>query len=68
MAMPVVVQCKLSVDPSFALALSDLDDELAKVEDLHARGLCDGYMVLTNLRITGRTQAWFVEEVSKRGP
>ncbi|MEU2004837.1 hypothetical protein ACH47B_31710 [Rhodococcus sp. NPDC019627] len=66
-AMPVVVQCKFSVDPSGTLAPSDLDAELAKIDDLHARGLCDGYMVLTNLRVTGRTRAWFVEEVRKRG-
>jgi hypothetical protein len=67
-AMPVVAQCKFSVDPSGTLAPSDLDDELLKVSELHARGLCDGYMVLTNLRVTGRTQAWFIEEVHKRGP
>lgn len=67
-AMPVVVQCKFSVDPSGTLAPSDLDEELTKIEALHARGLCDGYMVLTNLRVTGRTQAWFAEEVRKRGP
>lgn len=67
-AMPVVVQCKFSVEPSGTLAPSDLDDELAKIEALHGRGLCDGYMVLTNQRVTGRTQAWFVEEVRKRGP
>lgn len=67
-AMPVVVQCKFSVEPSGTLAPSDLDDELAKIEALHARGLCDGYMVLTNQRVTGRTQAWFMEEVRKRGP
>lgn len=67
-AMPVVVQCKFSVEPSGTLAPSDLEDELAKIEALHARGLCDGYLVLTNLRVTGRTQAWFAEEVRKRGP
>lgn len=66
-AMPVVVQCKFSVDPSGTLAPSDLEDELAKIEDLRARGLCDGYMVLTNLRVTGRTQAWFVEQVRNLG-
>ena len=66
--MPVVVQCKFSVDPSGTLSPSDLRDELEKLEDLHARGLCDGYIVLTNLRITGRTQAWFTEEVRRRGP
>lgn len=67
-AMPVVVQCKFSVEPSGTLSPGDLADELAKIEALHARGLCDGYMVLTNLRVTGRTQAWFAEEVRKRGP
>jgi hypothetical protein len=67
-AMPVVVQCKFSVEPSGTLAPAELDDELAKIEALHARGLCGGYMVLTNLRVTGRTQAWFAEEVRKRGP
>lgn len=67
-AMPVVVQCKFSVEQSRTLAPSDLCDELAKIEALHARGLCDGYMVLTNLRITGRTQAWFAEEVRNHGP
>lgn len=67
-AMPVVVQCKFSVDPSRTLAPSDLGGELAKIEALHARGLCDGYMVLTNLRVTGRTQSWFAEEVRRRGP
>jgi hypothetical protein len=67
-ATPVVLQCKFSVDPSGTLAPSDLDDELAKVAELHKCGLCDGYMVLTNLRVTGRTHAWFFEEVLKRGP
>lgn len=67
-AMPVVVQCKFSIEPSGTLSPGDLDDELAKIQALHARGLCDGYMVLTNLRVTGRTQAWLSEEVRKRGP
>ncbi|HEX4402876.1 MAG TPA: hypothetical protein VHZ98_16260 [Galbitalea sp.] len=64
----VVAQCKFSVEPSGTLSPSDLAGELDKIENLHARGLCDGYLVLTNLRVTGRTQAWFVEEVRKRGP
>lgn len=67
-AMPVVVQCKFSVSPSATLTPSDLEDELDKIEELHTRGQCDGYMVLTNLRVTGRTHAWFVDEVRKRGP
>ncbi|TDL09960.1 hypothetical protein EUA04_08410 [Mycolicibacterium obuense] len=64
---PVVVQCKFSAEPSGTLAPSDLENELTKLADLHARGLCDAYMVLTNLRVTGRTQAWLGEEVLKRG-
>lgn len=67
-AMPVVVQCKFSVDPTGTLTPSDLADELEKVEALHGRGQCDGYMVLTNLRVTGATHAWFAGEVRKRGP
>ena len=67
-AMPVVVQCKFSADPSGTLTPSDLEEELDKIEALHTRGQCDGYMVLTNLRVTGRTHAWFVDEVRKRGP
>ncbi|GAA3537306.1 hypothetical protein [Kribbella ginsengisoli] len=66
--MPVVAQCKFSTAPSGTLTPSDLTGELAKIEDLHARGLCEGYLVLTNLRVTGRTRAWFVEGVRKRGP
>ena len=65
---PVVVQCKFSVDPSGTLAPSDLQDELDKVEELHKRGQCDGYVVMTNLRVTGKTHAWFIDEVRKRGP
>jgi hypothetical protein len=64
--MPVVVQCKFSTSPSATLTPSDLTDELAKIEDLHARVLCEGYLALTNLRVIGRTRAWFVEEVRKR--
>lgn len=62
-AMPVVAQCKFRVDPSGTLTPADLKDELDKIADLHARGLCDGYIVLTNLRVTGRTRAWFVKTV-----
>lgn len=67
-ALRVVVQCKFSVDSSGTLSPSDLRDELDKVAELHERGLCDGYIVLTNLRITGQTRAWFDEEVRRRGP
>lgn len=66
--MPVVVQCKFSVDSSVTLTPSVLEEELDKIESLHEQGLCEGYMVLTNLRVTGRTQAWFAREVAKRGP
>lgn len=67
-SLPVVVQCKFSASPSGTITPSDLEGELEKIEGLHKRGQCDGYVVMTNLRVTGKTHAWFVEEVTKRGP
>jgi hypothetical protein len=64
----VVVQCKFSASPSGTLSPSHLRDELSKLNALHTRGLADGYIVLTNQRVTGRTRAWFEEEVLRRGP
>lgn len=66
--MPVVVQCKFSANPSGTLKLSNLKAELEKIEKLHKRGQCDGYIVMTNLRVTGKTHADFIDEVRKRGP
>jgi hypothetical protein len=64
----VVAQCKFSSSPSGTLTPSSLTDELDKIEALHTAGQCDGYLLLTNLRVTGRTKLWLVEEVRKRGP
>lgn len=66
--MSVVAQCKFSSDPSGTLAPTDLRDELAKIAALHTQGQCNGYLVLTNLRVTGKTQSWLMQEVNKIGP
>ena len=66
--LAVVAQCKFSSNPDGTLTPSDLTGELAKVAELHAIGQCDGYLVMTNQRVTGRTKTWLVEEVRKLGP
>lgn len=51
------VQCKFSALPSRSLVLSDLSEELAKAQQLALRGLANNYIVLTNMRLTGTTDA-----------
>lgn len=65
--LSVVAQCKFSANPSATLAPSDLREELDKIAALRSRGQCDGYLVLTNLRVSGATHAWFAEELSRLG-
>lgn len=65
---PSVVQCKFSANPSKTLTLSDLEPEFEKIEKLFKRGQCDGYLVMTNLRVTGNTHAKFVDKVRALGP
>jgi hypothetical protein len=62
-----VVQCKFSARSEGTLTPSILSAELDKVELLHNRGVCDAYLVMTNLRVTGNTAAWLAEETGKRG-
>jgi energy-coupling factor transporter ATP-binding protein EcfA2 len=66
--LAVVAQCKFSSNSGVTLTPSDLAGELAKVGALHAQGQCDGYLVITNQRVTGRTKSWLVDEVRKLGP
>lgn len=66
-AAAVVAQCKFSASGVGTLPPSDLKDELAKVERLHAKGLCDAYILMTNLRVSGQTETWLREELAQRG-
>ncbi|WP_017935724.1 hypothetical protein [Nocardioides sp. Iso805N] len=66
--MAVVAQCKFSTRASGTLTPSELTNELDKIQALYARGQCDGYLLLTNLEVTGRTKAWLIDEVRALGP
>lgn len=66
-AATVVAQCKFSASGVGTLPPSDLKDELVKAEKLHAEGLCDAYILLTNLRVSGKTEAWLRTELAYQG-
>ncbi|WP_051173807.1 hypothetical protein [Amycolatopsis orientalis] len=63
----VVAQMKHTSRAGAHLALSDLADELSKVERLVERGLCDSYIVLTNFQVTGKVAADVKEQLRDRG-
>lgn len=66
-ATAVVAQCKFSASGVGTLPPSELRGELEKVERLHVRGLCDSYILVTNLRVSGNTEAWLRDELGRRG-
>jgi hypothetical protein len=53
----VFAQMKHTSRAGAHLTLSDLADELPKVEKLVDRGLCDSYILLTNFQVTGKVAA-----------
>ena len=63
----VTAQCKFSARPSGTLTPSVLGDEIAKIRRLNDQGLCDAYLLLTNLRVTGQTEAWLTSQVEAIG-
>ena len=50
------IQCKFTSIADSTLSLSDLEDELGKVKALVNKGLASDYVILTNHRITGRSE------------
>lgn len=63
----VVAQCKFSVRLGGTLTPAMLVDEIMKVGRLHENGICDAYILLTNLRVTGRTEAWVRKQAAAVG-
>ncbi|OFC08068.1 hypothetical protein AN467_27410 [Pseudomonas aeruginosa] len=51
-----VIQCKFTSRAGYALALSDIKDEISKVERLVDKGECDVYVLMTNAGISGETE------------
>ncbi len=62
-----VVQCKFSASGSATLTPSLVKDEIAKAAKLHADGLCDAYVLMTNLRVTGTSSAKVRAQLAKVG-
>lgn len=54
---PGILQCKHTAVAFSHLALSDLSEEIGKVEKHVAAGRCDVYVVMTNARVTGDSAA-----------
>ena len=54
---PFVLQCKFMARRDDTLTLSTIEDELAKVRSLVERGLCSSYVLMSNARVTGTSEA-----------
>ncbi len=52
-----VVQCKFSGSGRGTLTPSMIEEEIAKAARLRADGLCDAYVLMTNLRVSGTSSA-----------
>jgi len=50
---PFVIQCKFTSRANYGIRLSDLTDEIDKVERLVKNGLCDSYVLMTNAGVSG---------------
>lgn len=54
---PFVLQCKHTKKADTTLTPSELSDEFDKVQALVERGLCGSYVLLTNARVSGVSEA-----------
>ncbi len=59
-----VIQCKFTSRANYGIHLSDLTDEIDKVERLVKNGLCDSYVLMTNAGVSG-SRAEIIEATFK---
>lgn len=64
---PFVLQCKFLARRDQTLTLSAVEDELAKVKVLVDRGLCTSYMLMSNARVTGNSEAALRKALADQG-
>ncbi|WP_143676941.1 hypothetical protein [Kitasatospora sp. GP30] len=64
---PFVLQCKHTKKADATLSPSDLDDEFDKAQALVRRGLCTSYVLLTNARVSGTSEATIRERLLQAG-
>ena len=62
-----VVQCKHTAKAGANLRVSQLDDELRKVERLVADGRCNTYILMTNAGVSAPTELRLRQELMARG-
>ncbi len=64
---PFVMQAKFFSDESATLSLSSIGAEMDKVSQLVSEGFCESYVLISNARITGRSESDIVKELLARG-
>lgn len=64
---PFVLQCKHTKKADTTLTPSELSDEFDKVQALVERGLCGSYVLLTNARVSGTSQATIRQRLRDAG-
>ena len=64
---PFVLQCKFMARRDDTLTLSTVEDELSKVSLLVERGLCKSYVLMSNARVTGTSEANIRDALSDAG-
>ena len=62
-----VIQAKHTTKADTTLGLADLVDEFDNAERLARSGRCDVYLLMTNARMTARTEEMFCAELRERG-
>jgi len=62
-----VVQAKHTSVPDSTLGPADFEEEFTKAERLAAAGRCDVYLLMTNARLTARTEEKLADDLNGRG-
>jgi hypothetical protein len=66
-ALAGVLQCKHRSTAESSFTLSDLSDELPKIEALAKQGLCDAYVLMTNAKVSADAAAKITAAVQATG-
>ncbi len=53
----IILQCKHTTKPGVALADQDLNPEVPKIRHHVEKGECDAYLIMTNYKVSGGTEA-----------
>lgn len=64
---PYVLQCKFMANRDNTLTLSGIEQELVKIRKLVSDGLCGSYILMTNARVTGASEARIRKAILAQG-